>query len=309
MQKPIYIIGVGAIGMALAVVLKQSGKEVILIRGRQNSQPEFEDTKITLDYIDGTVIEAAIPIRTLDQFMVLNGFILLTTKSFGNQELAQRLIGKTGQSPLVLLQNGLGIEEPFLRTGFTEIYRSILLATSQVEAPFQVRYKPVTASPIGVIRSHESRLTEIVEQLNTVQFPFRVESTIQQTVWEKVITNCVFNAICPLLGIDNGVFHRHASALALAREVIDECLAVANEAGIVLNRANVEGRLLQISQRSNGQLISTLLDINQGRQTEIESLNLGVARLADQLNKPELVTRTRFLGELIQLKSEVSRNL
>ncbi|MCX6215741.1 2-dehydropantoate 2-reductase [Spirosoma sp.] len=307
MQKPIYIVGVGAIGMTLAVLLKQAGKEVILIRGRQDSLSETQDARIILDYTDGITLEATVPISTLDQFTILDGFVLLTTKAFGNPELAQRLIGKTGQSPLILLQNGLGIEEPFIDADFPEVYRCVLLATSQVQAPFRVRYKPVAASPIGVIRGHESGLAELVEQLNTAQFPFRIEEAIQRAVWEKVISNCVFNAICPLLGVDNGIFHRNALALALAREIIDECLAVANEAGITLNRMDVESRLLQISQRSDGQLISTLVDINQGHPTEIESLNLAVARLAQRLGKPNLANRTRLLGELIQLKSELSR--
>ena len=97
--------------------------------------------------------------------------------------------------------------------------------------------------------------------------------------------------------------------MALAREVIDECLAVAKKVGVGLDRAEVEQRLLQISQRSEGQLISTLVDINQGRETEIDSLNLAVARLADRLDQPELATKTRLLGELTRLKAEKSRIL
>jgi 2-dehydropantoate 2-reductase len=307
MQTPIYIVGVGAIGMTLAVLLRQSGKEVMLLRGREGSPSETEDHCITVECSNGISLKASIPIRTLEQVEPLNGIVLLTTKSFGNRELAQRLSGKTGQSPLVLLQNGLGIEEPFLEAGFPEVYRCVLLATSQVQALYTVRYKPVAASPIGVIRGHESRLTELVEQLSTSQFLFRAEGAIQQIIWEKVIINCVFNAICPLLGADNGIFHRNASALALARDIIDECVAVAGEVGIVLNREEVEVRLLQISQRSDGQLISTLVDINHGRQTEIDTMNLAVARLADRLGRPELAIRTRIVGELTRLKADASR--
>ncbi|GAB4043836.1 ketopantoate reductase family protein [Spirosoma litoris] len=306
MQTPIYIIGIGAIGMTLAVLLKHAGKNVTLIRGRSNQPLTDEDASVTVDCSDGNSFLESIPIRLLDQLDSLDGIVLLTTKTYGNQELAQRLLGKTGQSPLVLLQNGLGIEEPFLEAGFPAVYRCVLLATSQVSGPYTVLYKPVAASPIGVMRGHESRLANLVEQLDTSQFPFRVEQAIQQTVWEKVITNCVFNAICPLLGIDNGLFHRNTSALALAREVIGECIAVANEVGIRLNQQDVENRLIQISQRSDGQLISTLVDILHDRPTEIDSLNLAVARLATQLGKPELATRTRLLGELVQLRSAVS---
>ncbi|MBD2704950.1 2-dehydropantoate 2-reductase [Spirosoma sp. BT702] len=310
MQHPIYIIGVGAIGITLAVLLRQSGKEVILLRGRPGAVPEAEETSLTVDDDgDGTTLTASIPIRTLDQVDRLSGLVLLTSKSFGNEELARLLRGKTGESPLVLLQNGLGIEAPFLEAGFPQVYRCVLLATSQVQALNTVRYKPVAPSPIGVIRGHESRLMALVEQLSTARFPFRAEREIQQTIWKKVIANCVFNAICSLLGVDNGIFYRDTSALALARQIIQECVRVAGEEGVVLNPPDIEQRLLQISQRSDGQLISTLVDINNGRVTEIGTLNLAVARLADRLGKPELASHTRLLGELTRLKSEVSRAL
>ncbi|GAB3511911.1 hypothetical protein GCM10027341_52010 [Spirosoma knui] len=304
MQNQIYIIGVGAIGMTLAVMLKQSGKDVVLLHARRGGSPEPADVCITVECSNGLTLTASIPIRDLEQLEPLNGIVLLTSKSFGNQEIAHRLRGKIGQSPLVLLQNGLGIEEPFLKAGFNQIYRCVLLATSQVRTLHTVSYKPVAPSPIGVIRGPESGVSELVAQLSTPPFPFRSEPAIQQMIWEKVITNCVFNAICPLLGIDNGIFHRNTSALALAHRIIDECVAVAKEVGIVLNQQEVEQRLLQISQRSDGQLISTLVDINEGRQTEIDTLNLAVARLAEGLGKPQLANQTRLLGELVRLKAD-----
>lgn len=305
METPIYIIGAGAIGMTLAIFLRRAGKEVLLLRGRREGSSEPE-ALITVTCSDGSSQTAAVPIRTLEQVDQLNGLILLTNKSFGNAQLARRLQGKTGQSPLVLLQNGLGIEQPFLDAGFSEVYRCVLLATSQIQAAYNVSYKPVAASPIGVIQGQESALAEIVEQLTTPRFSFRVEKNIQQTIWEKVITNCVFNTICPLLEVDNGIFHRNALALAMAREIITECVAVAGKAGIILDQNEVERRLLQISQRSVGQLISTLVDIQQGRPTEIDTLNLAVSRLAQQLGKPDLAKRTRLLGELTKVKTEIN---
>lgn len=305
MQPTYYIIGMGAIGMTLAVYLRQAGQSVVLVRGRKGTLPETEAT-IRLE-TGGTQQTATLPIRALDELTTLDGLILLTNKSFGNAELAQRLLGKTGQSPLVVFQNGLGVEEPLLSAGFPEVYRCVLLATSQVIAPYSVSYKPVAASPIGIVRGDEATLENLVAQLTTPLFPFRAEAAIQRVIWEKVITNCVFNAICSLLSVDNGYFHRNAQALSLARSVIKECVAVAAEVGVELNEQDVEQRLIQISQRSDGQLISTLVDINEGRETEIESLNLAVAQLAERLGKPQLAIRTKLLGELTLHKAELNR--
>ncbi|MBO0935517.1 ketopantoate reductase family protein [Fibrella sp. HMF5335] len=305
MQSPIYIIGTGAIGMTLAVFLQQAGREVYLLRGRAGNVPE-EETLLTVDCSDGSTRSARVRTGTLAQHP-LNGIVLLTSKTFGNAELAGRLRGKTGQSPMVLLQNGLGIEQPFLDAGFPALYRCVLLATSQVQAPQRVSYKPVAASPVGIVRGQENELVALVEHISTPQFAFRAEPSIEPVVWEKVITNCVFNTICPLLDVDNGIFHRDALALSLAREVIAECVAVAGLAHIRLDAQAVEQRLLQISQRSDGQLISTLVDIRQGRETEIDSLNLAVAQLAQRLGKPDLAIRTRLLGELVKRKANINR--
>lgn len=292
--------------MTLAVLLRQSGKDAVLLHGRRGS-PTESAPRITVEFSDGSAHEATVPIRTLEQVGRLQGLVALTNKSFGNPDLAQRLRGKTGQSPLVLLQNGLGIEQPFLEAGFPEVYRCVLLATSQVRAAHTVSYRPVEASPVGVVRGHGARLGHLVEQLSTPHFPFRAEEAIQPIVWEKAITNCVFNSVCPLLAADNGIFYRNASALSLAREVIGECVAVAAEAGVQLDREAVERRLLQISQRTEGQLISTLVDIQQGRQTEIDTLNMAVARTAERAGKADLAIRTKLLGELTRLKAEANR--
>ncbi len=103
--------------MTLAVLLRQAGKDVLLLHGRRGS-PEEGETAITVECSDGTSQTAAVPLRTLEQVDQLDGLILVTSKSFGNPDIARRLLGKTGQSPVVLLQNGLGIEQPFLDAGF-----------------------------------------------------------------------------------------------------------------------------------------------------------------------------------------------
>ena len=92
---------------------------------------------------DGTVCEADIEIRTLDTLPDIKGIVVLANKSFGNQQLAVSLKRKTGNSPLVLLQNGLGVEKAFVDQGFTEIYRCVLFVTSQTVDDSTVRFKPV----------------------------------------------------------------------------------------------------------------------------------------------------------------------
>ena len=301
-NSQIYIIGAGAIGKALAVFLQQEGKQVVLVRGSVDNQSDVENL-ITVSYQSTQEFTQAITTTTLSNLTEINGIVLITAKAFANGELAEKLKGKKGMFSVVLLQNGLNVESSF--ESFDEVYRCVLLSTSQVMSDNIVLFKTVTASPVGSVKGENSNTDMIVNQINTPYFGFRSEPNIVKYVWNKVIVNCAFNSICPLLEIDNGIFYRDAEAVKLAGMIIDECTTLAQKYNIVLDRNEIEENLLLISKRADGQLISTYEDIRKKRRTEIESLNLEIARMADEIEMPELVPTTRLLGEMIKIKSEI----
>ncbi len=204
----------------------------------------------------------------------------------------------------MLLQNGLGVEQPFLAQGFSQLYRGVLFVTSQALDGNRLRFKPVAVSPVGTVAGSAATLQRVVEGVNGPIFPFRAEPDIGPVIWKKAIINSVFNSVCPLLETDNGVFHREPAALAIARRIITECVAVARASGIPLRPEEVEESLLLISTASDGQLISTLQDIRNGRRTEIETLNVELVRIAETLGRGNLVPETRLLGELTKLKAD-----
>lgn len=300
----IYIIGSGAIGKALAVFLKRENKYVKLIRGSIDNIPNIENDIIVIgkDY----TFQEKITTTTFSNLSSINGIVLITTKTFGNKQIAKKLKGLKGNFTIVLLQNGLNIERPF--KNFDKVYRCVLLSTSQVTGENEVTFKTVSASPIGNLEGENEGLGDLIMQINSPQFKFREEPNISKYVWSKVIANCVFNTICPLLEIDNGIFHRTTNAKVLAEAIVEECVSLAKVKGITLDRNEIMESLILISQKSDGQLISTYVDILNNRQTEIESLNLEIAKIADEVGKPELVKNTKLLGQLIQIKSNEINN-
>ncbi len=305
MEKIIYIIGAGAIGKALAVFLKLKGRNVILIRGSVD-QGITTYEKIKVELPDQLMLEATIEVTSFSQLPLLNGIVVLTTKSFGNEDLAKTLYPKMGVSPLVIMQNGLEVEQPFLRHSFPAIYRCVLFTTSQSISANVVRYKPVAVSQIGVTKGTDVQLQEIVTQLENDYFKFAASQNIQSIIWKKAIANSVFNSLCPLLEIDNGLFHRNDKAKEIATRIIKECVSIANEVGVVLDVSDVLNSLLMISKNSDGQLISTLQDLKMKRRTEIETLNFSIVNIARQMNKESWVTETKLLGELTKLKSDLT---
>jgi 2-dehydropantoate 2-reductase len=307
MNSHIYIIGSGAIGMALAVFLKLENKDVTIIRGSIDDGSIYtQEIRVTLP--NQILCKANIEVTTIRDFIKLDGLIVLTNKSFGNENIAKKLKGKVGNSPIVILQNGLGIEQTFINYTFPEVYRCVLFATSQVTEKYTLNFKPISTCPIGIIKGNEETLNWISGQLSTANFQFKSEPNINSIIWKKAIANSVFNSICPLLEIDNGIFYRDETVLLLAKRIIAECISISTALGVELEANEVLESLLHISKSSEGQLISTLQDINNNRLTEIDTLNLEIARIAASLGKANLVQETKVLGELVKIKSELSLN-
>jgi 2-dehydropantoate 2-reductase len=306
MENRIYIVGAGAIGKTLAVLFKLSGKNVTILRGSVDNKSSHQE-KIQIVLQDRPELEAEVEVSSISNYAIINGVILLTNKSYGNPDLAQKLKGKTGNSPVVLLQNGLGVEQPFIKNGFAEIYRCVLFATCQNITETRISYKPVAASAVGKVACTETELKAIVELIDHPDFKFRIEENIQKIAWKKAISNSVFNSICPLIEIDNGIFQRDTTSFAIAQRVIKECTLIANASGVDLDPKEIEEQLLMISKKSDGQFISTYQDIKKGRKTEIDTLNFEIVRIAKDLGKEHLVIETKLLGELVKLKSDLSR--
>ncbi|MBS1948441.1 MAG: ketopantoate reductase family protein [Bacteroidetes bacterium] len=304
----IFIVGAGAIGKALAAFLKQKGKDIVLLRGHINDRSTYIE-KIEVVLNNNEIVREDILVSTVKNYSALNGIIVLANKSYGNIELSERLKNKINESPLVILQNGLNVEQPFLEKRFPQIYRCVMFATCQVTGESRLKFKPVSISPIGVIKGSDKNLARIVGHLSNSHFLFKQEEHIQPILWTKVIVNSIFNSICPLLATDNGIFCRNEKALDIAMRVINECIAIAASQGISLNPDKVLSSLLLISRSSDGQLISTYQDLLNKRKTEIGTLNVAIARIADKLEGKGLAKETNLLGELIQIKSEIAMTI
>lgn len=300
-MNTIYILGAGAIGFPLAAYLTNAGRPVIAVRTSKRDVPEGT---VMVAIQDGeNRIRARVKTVSLAKLDRLNGMIVITTKSHVNDDIANQIKSKGATGPVVVMQNGLGVEKPFVDAQLRPVYRCVLYATAQAVSAYTYRFRPVDRSPIGTVEGDEVGLAACVERLTTDAFPFRSEANIQREVWKKAIANAAFNSICPLLDVDNGVFARDAAAADLAREIVSECVALTDRLNVGLSKDELMEQIMLISKRSEGQYISTLQDIRAGRPTEIASLNLEIARVAAAMRPRLQLPRTELLGKMIVAKS------
>jgi 2-dehydropantoate 2-reductase len=304
-KETIYILGCGAVGFPLAAYLANAGRTVVAVR---TSRKDVAKRIITVSVHNSpNHLRTRVETISLSKLANLDGTIVITAKSYANKAIAQELKDKAATGPMVIMQNGVGVEKPFLDGNFSPIYRCILYVTSQAGSEYEFTFRPVTSSPIGIVKGNESGLRKCVEALTTDEFPFRSEVNIQREIWKKAIINSVFNSICPLLEVDNGVFVRDKETAKLARELVRECVTLTDRLNLGLSESEIMEQIMLISKRSDGQLISTLQDIRSGRQTEIAFLNLEIARVAAAMQPKLNLPRIELLGQMILAKSLLQR--
>ncbi len=244
---------------------------------------------------------------SLARLTSLPGIVVVAAKSYANDLIARQLKEMEVLGPVVIMQNGVGVEDPYLDLPTLRVYRCVIYVSGQKDGDGYYTFIPITASPIGVVRGDAPELERLVGTLNTPDFPFITLTNIQQEVWKKATINAVFNSICPLLEVDNGIFVRDERTAGLAREVVDECVMVMQRMGFAAKADDVMQQLLAISRRSDGQLISTLQDVNNGRETEIGYLNLAIAQCAAAVAPDVKISTTRMLGEMVKIKSTLRK--
>jgi 2-dehydropantoate 2-reductase len=112
-NSTVYILGAGAIGKALAVFLSNAHRNVMLVRTSIDHYAMREES-CTVELHDGSSLQASVPTCALAELSALEGIIVLANKAHANEAIAKKLMNKTGNSPLIVMQNGLDVEKSFL---------------------------------------------------------------------------------------------------------------------------------------------------------------------------------------------------
>jgi len=303
-EQTVYIMGTGAVGMTLATSLVNNGIKVIAVHMRNKEAPR-ETVRVSLNY-KANFIQVSVDTIGFSNLPSLDGVVVIAVKSYVNDYLAANLCDKIN-GPVVILQNGISVEDPFIEARFPRIYRSVLYLTSQCSSRNAYEFYPFKPSPIGIVNGNEQELQDIVTILSTTTLPFHPTKDIQKDIWNKAIINIVFNSICALLDVDNGVFERNKVALALAKELVSECIALAEQLNLELRVDDLLAQIVQISKNAHGTIASTLQDIRRGQETEIEFLNLELVKIGERLTPKIKLPKTNFIGQLVLTKSIINR--
>ena len=134
----------------------------------------------------------------------------------------------------------------------------------------------------------------------------RLVGDVRADLWTKLVMNCVFNAMSALGRSRYGPLVERADTRAVARDLVEECVAVARAEGVPIDEADtLYDAAIKLGHAMAPATSSTEQDIAIGRPTEIDSLNGYVAARGEALGVPTPVNRA--LAALVRVRELADR--
>jgi len=310
LEKPVAIVGLGALGSVFAALLARAGIAVAGVCRRREHREAIQANGLLLREGDG---ETRTQIPVTEELAAGQSYRLLVVlvKSFDTETVAKNLPSRIDtQTPVLTLQNGLGNAEALAAHLAPE---QILAGTTTFgalrEAPGEVRLTGRGECEIGAWSPAGERYLPLTQELfQRAGVECRQTPNVATALWKKLAINAAINPLTAILRVRNGELLRREGVAQIMGMVAEEVWRVAARHRIALpTPPELREEVLHVCQLTAANRSSMLRDMEEGRRTEIDAINGAVARLG--LERGVLTPVNSTLTGLIHALSDTARGL
>jgi 2-dehydropantoate 2-reductase len=286
MSVKILVIGTGAIGSFYAAKLSQAGAEVAVV-----CRSDYEEVKkngiFVKSYEGDFHFTPHSVIKNVDQYQDCADFIIVATKVLPSIDIAQIVKPViNNNTSLVLIQNGIHIEEPIIKAFPNQHLISALafICVSKI-APATISHQAFGRIVIGDYPQGSSAKTKILFDLfNQSQTPCVLAENIKLERWKKLIWNIGFNPTSVLTGgADTSKMLTNPATKVVIEKIMQEVVILAKADGCFLPEdiieKNINDTLIMPPYKT-----SMLLDFEAKREMEVEAILGNALRFAESKN-------------------------
>ena len=294
----VLLFGTGAVGIALAVALRESGQEVDLI-ARAETKKAITEKGIGLRGLFGEKTIAPESFKVYAKIeeigeQDLYDYILVASKATALREAAEDLASARGilkkDGKIVLFQNGMGTEESFLEyfSPDTVFQARIITGFSRPEPNISLVTVHVSPILIGNLKGYSAEpLQELAAAINKGGVPCEITGDLASALWAKMLYNCALNPLGAILGVSYGKLTENEYSLGIMNRVIEEIYEVMKASGQSTYWPDAESykKVLyeELIPPTYNHRSSTLQDIEKKTKTEIDTLNGYIVRTGRRL--------------------------
>jgi len=290
----IAVVGAGAVGGYFGGMFARAGAPTVFI-GRKHFADAVNAKGLVLDKLQGQ--ERISARATVEMSAVRDcSLILFCVKANDTSATAKQMAPFVRPNTTVAcLQNGVdNADQVRAATDVIVLPAAVYVAVS---VPESGRVKHLARGDL-IIGPRSERTTEVADLFVRAGIPCRVSENIEGELWLKLLRNCVLNAISALGQARYGEIAQNHDAKQLMQEIVNEVLAVARAAGVVMpgvsDHQSGMAAAMEIATQMADAFSSTAQDLNRGRPTEIDALNGYIARRGAELGVPVPVNHSLF---------------
>lgn len=289
------VMGAGSVGCYFGALLARAGHSVTLI-GRATHMQAINERGLRLQTAMED-IHVSLATSTSADAVAGADVLLFCVKSTDTETAAAQIKPRLAAHTQVLsLQNGVDNDQ------------RLRAALGQQPVAAAVVYVATAMAGLGHVR-HFGRGELVIapcpqgdaiaQQFSAAQIPTQVSGSVRAALWQKLIINCVYNALSALTQQPYGWLVKQDGVPAVMQDIASECKAVALADGVQLP-AGIDEAVAAIARTMPQQLSSTAQDLARAKPTEIDHLNGYVVRRGQALGIA--TPANRLLQVLVQLR-------
>src|SRR5436190_5224714 len=299
----IAVVGAGAVGGYFGGMFARAGVPVVFV-GRRHFADAVNSNGLILDKSEGPELiraEATTEMSAIRDCSLILFCVKANDTSDTAKEMAPFL---RTDATVVCLQNGVDNADRVRAAANVVVFPAVVYVA--VSMPESGRVKHLARGDL-IIGQPSEKTAEIAKVFERASIPCRISENIEGELWVKLLCNCALNAISALGHARYGQIVQSGDAKRLMQDVVDEVLAVARAAGVVLpgvdDRESGMAAAMKIATQMADAFSSTAQDLNRGRPTEIDALNGYIVRQGAALAVPVPINSALFT--LVKLAEQV----
>ena len=296
------VMGAGAVGCYYGGMLARAGHAVTLIARPQHVQAIQRDglRMETRSFDEHVKVGASADAAAVEDADV----VLFCVKSADTEPAGAQIKPCLKPGALVLcLQNGVDNADR-LRTVLPpqQVSAVVVYVGCEMAGPGHLKHHGrgelvIEPSPIA---------DALAQALAAAGVPTQVSPNVRGALWAKLILNCAHNAISAISQLPYGKTAQGVGIREVMRDVVEECVAVAQAEGVQLP-GDPHASVQNIIDTMPGQYSSTAQDLARGKKTEIDYLNGLVVRRGQALGIATPANRALWaLVKLIEGKQQAA---
>ncbi len=282
------IVGAGAMGCYMGAVLTAAGQDVILYDTDTAKMMLLDCRGIYLEEPDGQLqIVQPQTRQKIEEIEPVDAIILLV-KGYNTYAAARNIAELANCQPdIISLQNGMGNMELLAeRFPAERLFAGVTYQGAYEISPGNIVHTgsgPTYLAPMAAGREDAARTYASLLAASGIPAEAVPHQQLEHLLWQKLLVNAAINPLSAIYRVCNGALVEDETMRQEMMELAREGVAIAQAKGIDIEFEELWQSIEETCRNTAENHSSMLVDVERGRNTEIELINGGIIWTAREL--------------------------